>query len=42
MLTVLMQAGASARTIVEGQAVHPTFAEGVQSTLRLLPRFASD
>jgi pyruvate/2-oxoglutarate dehydrogenase complex dihydrolipoamide dehydrogenase (E3) component len=42
LLVTLMQAGASARAIVEGEAVHPTFAEGVQTALRQLPRFASD
>jgi pyruvate/2-oxoglutarate dehydrogenase complex dihydrolipoamide dehydrogenase (E3) component len=35
----LMQANASARTLVVGEAVHPTFAEGIQTTLRQLGRF---
>ena len=37
---VLMQAGASARAIVDAEAVHPTFAEGVQSVLMKLSRFS--
>ncbi len=36
----LMQAGASARAIVDAEFVHPTFAEGVQSLVMKLPRFA--
>jgi pyruvate/2-oxoglutarate dehydrogenase complex dihydrolipoamide dehydrogenase (E3) component len=39
-LVALMQAGASVRAIVDAQAVHPTFAEGVQSLVMKLPRFA--
>jgi hypothetical protein len=35
-----MSADASARSIVDAEAVHPTFAEGVQSLLMRLPRFA--
>jgi pyruvate/2-oxoglutarate dehydrogenase complex dihydrolipoamide dehydrogenase (E3) component len=40
VFAALMQAGASARVLVEGQMVHPTFAEGLQSALMTLPRFA--
>jgi len=40
MFVVLMQAGASARTIVDVQVIHPTLAEGVQSLLLSLPRYA--
>jgi len=40
VLVALMQAGAPARAIVEAQFVHPTFAEGVQSLVMRLPRFA--
>lgn len=36
----LMEARASARAIVDAEFVHPTFAEGVQSLLMKLPRFA--
>ena len=35
-----MLAGASARTLVDGQMVHPTFCEGVQSVLMKLPKFS--
>jgi len=35
-----MQAGASARAIVDAEFVHPTFAEGVQSLVMRLERFA--
>jgi pyruvate/2-oxoglutarate dehydrogenase complex dihydrolipoamide dehydrogenase (E3) component len=38
----LMQAGASARAIVDPEFVHPTFAEGVQSLVMRLPRYALD
>ncbi len=37
---VLIQAGASARAIVDAEFVHPTFAEGVQSVVMKLDRFA--
>ncbi len=37
---VLMQAGASARAMVNAQMVHPTFAEGLQSMVMKLDRFA--
>ncbi|HEY8207725.1 MAG TPA: FAD-dependent oxidoreductase, partial [Myxococcaceae bacterium] len=40
IFVALMQAGASARAIVDMQAVHPTFAEGVQSVVMSLPRFS--
>jgi pyruvate/2-oxoglutarate dehydrogenase complex dihydrolipoamide dehydrogenase (E3) component len=36
----LMQAGAKASAIVEVEFVHPTFAEGLQSLLMRLPRYA--
>ena len=36
---VLMQAGASARAIVDAEFVHPTFAEGLQTALMKLPRY---
>jgi pyruvate/2-oxoglutarate dehydrogenase complex dihydrolipoamide dehydrogenase (E3) component len=36
----LMQAGASARAIVDAEMVHPTFAEGVQSVVMKLKRYA--
>jgi len=36
----LMQAGATARAIVDAEYVHPTFAEGVQSLVMCLPRYA--
>jgi len=36
----LMQAGATARAIVDSQAIHPTLAEGVQSAVMSLPRYA--
>jgi len=37
---VLMEAGASARAIVDAEFVHPAFAEGVQSVVMRIPRFA--
>jgi pyruvate/2-oxoglutarate dehydrogenase complex dihydrolipoamide dehydrogenase (E3) component len=40
IFAVLMQAGASVRAIVDAEAAHPTFAEGVQSLVMRLPRFA--
>ena len=40
VFVTLMQAGASARAIVDAEFVHPTFAEGVQSLVMKLPRFA--
>jgi pyruvate/2-oxoglutarate dehydrogenase complex dihydrolipoamide dehydrogenase (E3) component len=36
----LMRAGATARAIVDAEYVHPTFAEGVQSLVMRLPRYA--
>ena len=38
----LIQAGVSARPIVDAEFVHPTFAEGVQSLVMRLPRYALD
>lgn len=40
MFVVMMQAKASARAMVDAQMVHPTFAEGVQSMVMKLDRFA--
>jgi pyruvate/2-oxoglutarate dehydrogenase complex dihydrolipoamide dehydrogenase (E3) component len=40
IFVVLMQAEAPARAIVDAEAVHPTFAEGVQSLVMKLPRYA--
>lgn len=40
IFVALMQAGASVRAVVDAEAVHPTFAEGVQSLVMRLPRFA--
>jgi pyruvate/2-oxoglutarate dehydrogenase complex dihydrolipoamide dehydrogenase (E3) component len=40
IFVALMQAGASPRAIVDMEAVHPTFAEGVQSLVMKLDRFA--
>jgi pyruvate/2-oxoglutarate dehydrogenase complex dihydrolipoamide dehydrogenase (E3) component len=40
IFVALMQAGAPARAIVDMEAVHPTFAEGVQSLVMKLDRFA--
>jgi pyruvate/2-oxoglutarate dehydrogenase complex dihydrolipoamide dehydrogenase (E3) component len=40
VFSILMQAGASARTIVDAEFVHPTFAEGLQSAVMRLPRYA--
>jgi pyruvate/2-oxoglutarate dehydrogenase complex dihydrolipoamide dehydrogenase (E3) component len=37
---VLMQAGATARAVVDAEFVHPTFAEGLQSAVMTLPRYA--
>jgi len=37
---MLLQAGAPARTLVDAEMVHPTFAEGLQTALMQLPRFA--
>ena len=35
-----MQAGAPARAVVEMEAVHPSFSEGLQSLVMTLPRYA--
>jgi pyruvate/2-oxoglutarate dehydrogenase complex dihydrolipoamide dehydrogenase (E3) component len=40
VFSVLMQAKVSARAIVDGEFVHPTFAEGLQTALMKLPRYA--
>jgi pyruvate/2-oxoglutarate dehydrogenase complex dihydrolipoamide dehydrogenase (E3) component len=40
VFAALMQAGASARAIVDAEAAHPTFAEGLQALVMKLPRFA--
>jgi pyruvate/2-oxoglutarate dehydrogenase complex dihydrolipoamide dehydrogenase (E3) component len=40
VLSALMQAGGSARAIVDAEFAHPTFAEGLQTTLMKLPRYA--
>jgi pyruvate/2-oxoglutarate dehydrogenase complex dihydrolipoamide dehydrogenase (E3) component len=39
VFAVLMQAGASARTIVAGEFAHPTFAEGLQTVVMRLERY---
>jgi pyruvate/2-oxoglutarate dehydrogenase complex dihydrolipoamide dehydrogenase (E3) component len=40
VFSTLMRAGGSARAIVDGEYAHPTFAEGLQTTLMRLPRYA--
>jgi pyruvate/2-oxoglutarate dehydrogenase complex dihydrolipoamide dehydrogenase (E3) component len=40
IFVTLMQAGATARAIVEAEAIHPTLAEGVQSLVMTLPRYS--
>ncbi len=40
VFAVLMRAGATARPIVEGEIIHPTFSEGLQGLLLRLPRYA--
>jgi pyruvate/2-oxoglutarate dehydrogenase complex dihydrolipoamide dehydrogenase (E3) component len=40
IVLALMLAGAAARVLVDGQMAHPAFAEGVQSALMRLDRFA--
>jgi pyruvate/2-oxoglutarate dehydrogenase complex dihydrolipoamide dehydrogenase (E3) component len=40
VFAVLMRAGASVRAIVDGEFAHPTFAEGLQTAVMQLPRFA--
>jgi pyruvate/2-oxoglutarate dehydrogenase complex dihydrolipoamide dehydrogenase (E3) component len=42
IFAALMQAGASARALVDVEIAHPTFAEGVQSVAMQLPRYALD
>jgi len=42
VFVTLIQAGASARAIVDAQFVHPTFSEGVQSVVMKLRRFSLD
>ena len=38
----LIQARASARSILDAEFIHPTFAEGVQALVMSLPRYALD
>jgi pyruvate/2-oxoglutarate dehydrogenase complex dihydrolipoamide dehydrogenase (E3) component len=40
VFAVLMRAGITARPIVEGEFIHPTFSEGLQSLVLRLPRYA--
>jgi pyruvate/2-oxoglutarate dehydrogenase complex dihydrolipoamide dehydrogenase (E3) component len=40
VFAALMQGGASARAIVDVELAHPTFAEGLQTLVMKLPRFA--
>jgi pyruvate/2-oxoglutarate dehydrogenase complex dihydrolipoamide dehydrogenase (E3) component len=40
VFVVLMQARATARAMVDAEFVHPTFAEGLQSLVMRLPRYA--
>jgi pyruvate/2-oxoglutarate dehydrogenase complex dihydrolipoamide dehydrogenase (E3) component len=40
VLVALMQIGATPRAIVDAEFVHPTFAEGLQSLVMRLPRYA--
>jgi pyruvate/2-oxoglutarate dehydrogenase complex dihydrolipoamide dehydrogenase (E3) component len=40
VFVALMQAGAPARAIVDAEFTHPTFAEGLQSLVMKLPRYA--
>lgn len=40
VFSVLMQAGATARTIVDTEFIHPTFGEGLQTLVMKLPRYA--
>jgi len=35
-----MQSGASVRSIVDGEFVHPTYGEGLQSAVMTLPRYS--
>jgi pyruvate/2-oxoglutarate dehydrogenase complex dihydrolipoamide dehydrogenase (E3) component len=40
VFSMVMQAGATARTIVDAEFVHPTFAEGLQTAVMKLKRYA--
>ena len=40
VFAALMQGGSTARAIVDAEFVHPTFAEGLQSLVMTLPRYA--
>jgi pyruvate/2-oxoglutarate dehydrogenase complex dihydrolipoamide dehydrogenase (E3) component len=40
VFAAVMQAGAPARALVDLEAVHPSFAEGVQAVVMALPRYA--
>jgi pyruvate/2-oxoglutarate dehydrogenase complex dihydrolipoamide dehydrogenase (E3) component len=40
VFAALMQAGATARAVVDAEFAHPTFAEGLQSAVMTLPRYA--
>jgi pyruvate/2-oxoglutarate dehydrogenase complex dihydrolipoamide dehydrogenase (E3) component len=40
VFVALMQAGAPARALVDAEAIHPTFAEGLQSLVMTLDRYA--
>ena len=40
VFSTTMNSGASARTLVDAEFVHPTFAEGLQTALMKLPRYA--
>ena len=40
VFAALMEAGASARALVDVECAHPTFAEGLQTLVMTLPRFA--
>jgi pyruvate/2-oxoglutarate dehydrogenase complex dihydrolipoamide dehydrogenase (E3) component len=40
VFSTLMNSGASARTLVDAQFVHPTFAEGLQTAVMKFPRYA--
>ncbi|MEI9940112.1 MAG: mercuric reductase [Pseudomonadota bacterium] len=40
VFSTLMQSGGTARSIVDAEFVHPTFAEGLQTAVMKLPRYA--
>jgi len=40
VFSTLMKSGATAQTIVDAEFVHPTFAEGLQTAVMRLPRYA--